>query len=928
MASEGSGLDLSGASRVSEEPEISSSEEDAVDQEAGMMEEETDGLEEEASGPDQDASPDPASYTRGSWRGSDVSQAEIDWLYRSRRIPEEVFCRIPGNEREPVPNPGEVVVFTAHFERGFGLPASDFFRHFLDFYELQPHHLPGNAVFYLSSFVSFVEGFVGLLPTVETFARFYNLRINSIQDPQLPIPKPVVQCGACILTPRQGSPYYKFTGLESCRAWQETFFYVRNSGPSDLINLPAYLPDAPARTNWRFNPKDSHDETNRIIRFIETLNNSTNIYADDIVRAFVSRRVLSLQRRAHKMCQMTGWFDPTRITTFPLSKPDVVAKAKQICKTKMPVDWKWGLQPHSRRRPPASQNFARISAEEPESYTPGRTHEDDEDPDPFRTGSAHEMGSSHTSRSGNTSAPRPSRARANDSGSDKDDCVILEVLDPLPLSYVFPAMSVSADRGRQVLEHVTPLAAEVGDPPASRVRKASAPDAGTNDASASKRRKILSSGPPKKKKKNAIPISSGPALELTRSAPGMRPEAPQDTSKAQDTPQKSPAHSGAGKAPSSPRGGTTSAGTAAPNQKDHRAEEDFSSPPEFQDAGASNTGAGSDQTGRSEPLVPPVLEKRTEAPIASPAKTSSSTRSKPSSPAKGAAAPPPASSSKPPPAPSGKKSSSRRSANITAEQLSGAVQAAVTLAASSQSLTLHTGRVAAAISAKVSAQTGRVIELNHGAANLGELQQYVDAWNTSDLTEASLGVGKDGKMVIDTRGPRNTVQHLARLKHAVREFDNAWHDVDKNVLGVLDSCKKLFEDLVWEHRDLTEAFAALKLSHSQCQAEKEELSLQHQRDLQAQRTETDKLKEQLVQAGLQLAGALKEAIAAGEAKVEEAKKQLAEAQDQLRQELEEERKLRKLEKERNDELLLVQASVGQLIKDLDDKAQSMYLAFA
>jgi hypothetical protein len=45
--------------------------------------------------------------------GSDVTQAEIDWLYRSRRIPEEVFCRIPGKEREPVPRPGEYVVFAA-----------------------------------------------------------------------------------------------------------------------------------------------------------------------------------------------------------------------------------------------------------------------------------------------------------------------------------------------------------------------------------------------------------------------------------------------------------------------------------------------------------------------------------------------------------------------------------------------------------------------------------------------------------------------------------------------------------------------------------------------------------------------------------------------------------------------------------------------
>jgi hypothetical protein len=100
------------------------------------------GRGQEASSSSQDSG-----VTRGAWKGSDVKQPEIDWLYRSRRIPAQVSCRLPGNEREPIPEPGEVVVFIAHFERGFGLPASNFFRQFLDFYELQPHHLPGNANF-------------------------------------------------------------------------------------------------------------------------------------------------------------------------------------------------------------------------------------------------------------------------------------------------------------------------------------------------------------------------------------------------------------------------------------------------------------------------------------------------------------------------------------------------------------------------------------------------------------------------------------------------------------------------------------------------------------------------------------------------------------------------------------------------------------
>jgi hypothetical protein len=125
---------------------------------------------------------------------------------------------------------------------------------------------------------------------------------------------------------------------------------------------------------------------------------------------------------------------------------------------------------------------------------------------------------------------------------------------------------------------------------------------------------------------------------------------------------------------------------------------------------------------------------------------------------------------------------SRRSINITAEQLSGDVQDAVAQPTGSQALTMHVGRAAFTVSEKISAQTGQIIELNHGADNMGALQKYVDAWNTSDMTEATLGVGKDGQVVMDTRGPRSTVHHLAQLKRSVREFDNAWHDIDKNVL--------------------------------------------------------------------------------------------------------------------------------------------------
>jgi hypothetical protein len=59
----------------------------------------TDEIGMEAGSSSQGAGVDLDSYTRGAWMGSNVTEAEIDWLYRSRRIPEGVWCRIPGQER-------------------------------------------------------------------------------------------------------------------------------------------------------------------------------------------------------------------------------------------------------------------------------------------------------------------------------------------------------------------------------------------------------------------------------------------------------------------------------------------------------------------------------------------------------------------------------------------------------------------------------------------------------------------------------------------------------------------------------------------------------------------------------------------------------------------------------------------------------------
>ncbi|KAK1615474.1 hypothetical protein QYE76_020991 [Lolium multiflorum] len=438
------------------------------------------GRGQEANSSSQASGVDLSGVTRGAWKGSDVTQHEIDWLYRSRRIPEGVSCRLPRDEIEPVLEPGEFVVFLAHFERGFGLPASDFFRRFMDFYQLQPHHLPGNAIFYLSCYATFMEAYMALRPIRETFARFFSLRINSVQGKEIPKPKPPVQCGSCIIGSRQGSPFFKFSGLESCRAWQETFFYVKNTGAADLINLPAFNLGVPTKANWSYNPKKTHIETNRIVRFMKQLMKDTDICSDDIIRTFISRRVLPLKRRAHKMSEMYGPGDPTKITGLPLSKEDVVLKARQICQTAMPMDWEWGLLPLSSTNPPtdeAKQRFRRIAAEQ---RGPCRNRAlDTEDPDPYIHWTDLKMGRTHT--------PRPD--------------------------------APSAGTNPHVLNHETPLQAEVGHEFLEKLasqgkkNKASASDAGPSEAPPAKRPRQEVVGGKVVSKKNyrrrEMPVSSG-----------------------------------------------------------------------------------------------------------------------------------------------------------------------------------------------------------------------------------------------------------------------------------------------------------------------------------------------------------------------------------------------------------------------------------
>nr|XP_051211546.1 formin-like protein 8 [Lolium perenne] len=611
--------------------------------------------------------------------------------------------------------------------------------------------------------------------------------------------------------------------------------------------------------NWSHNPKDDK-ESRRVALFVEKNKEETNLCTDDLVMTFLSRRVLPLQRRAHKISRMSGRMDPTRITTHSLSPPDLVLKAKQICQNTLKPSGKYGVLLYSRSNSPPRRVRSRdlrknfLPLEEPTSYAPNRRFHDDCDADPYVKG-RHKMGPTHVRH---------------------------------------PDLR-SAGANPQVVDHAAHLAAEVGqeflDNLASRGRKnkAPAPEAGPSGAPPAKHLKKKSGDNPYgRKHRHEMSVTAGAPLTLTRSAPGIRPEAPADSARNSPPPHTSLVPSGTGKSPASPRGGNTSLGRAAPEPSNPHAEEDFISPPDIEDTGASNIGADTEDVDRAEPPVPPTPKKKKKRAAAPPTKTvsdpSARTNSSPVKetseaplPAKDAPSPPPAPpTGEPTPAPEPPRP---EGANFTAQQLAAVVTVTTASPFGSHSLVLHASRAAVVASEKASAQLGRITELSRGEVDLGPLREYADKWNRADLSPATRGLGKDKLPVVDPSGPSSMAQHLSRLKHAVKEFDTAWHDASSNVV--------LFVQLPFRKpRSRTSP------PRSALKAKKERLALDHRKALDAQKKVSAELKDKLIQVGLQHAQELKDAQAAGEAKLDEALKEFSDASGQLQRELEESRLLK------------------------------------
>jgi hypothetical protein len=170
----------------------------------------------------------------------------------------------------------------------------------------------------------------------------------------------MTQCGAATIMPRKGSNFPKIELLESCKKWQITFFYVKNTTDEDLISLSEYVDIPPTEMkNWTYNPRSLVETVNDLHRVMGELRNA-GLTPEDIIACFISRRVSPLQWRTHKICQMSRAMDPTQHSTHELSPADILRLVKDICKTTQTV-FAWGLEPFSQERPAPPVNHLALA---------------------------------------------------------------------------------------------------------------------------------------------------------------------------------------------------------------------------------------------------------------------------------------------------------------------------------------------------------------------------------------------------------------------------------------------------------------------------------------------------------------------------------------------------------------------------------------
>ncbi|KAK1608209.1 hypothetical protein QYE76_031882 [Lolium multiflorum] len=322
--------------------------------------------------------------TKG-WGKSKVTRESLLPYVASGVIPEfnrERWRVPPANEVEPLPRPGEFVIFSSFLDRGFALPTSEFLQQLLAFYSIKVSDLGPHSVQQISLFVALCECYLGCPPYFPLWVSVFHGRATRASKGS----EALIPNGGITFQVKSGESFIDMALPKKAQSqWRRFWFYAKEYTPPGEVCIPQFSPEPsiPRRLNVRSLPREQEEVVKEMRQAIQALKDS-GLTAVNVYNCWLGRRLIPLRCRAHPMWEYRGQNDCTRSTATEWDESEY-RKALAKITTATFTSFEDGLQPYSEDTP-APQRWQKIAdhlpplaGKEPPEMTEGEEEEVDDE---------------------------------------------------------------------------------------------------------------------------------------------------------------------------------------------------------------------------------------------------------------------------------------------------------------------------------------------------------------------------------------------------------------------------------------------------------------------------------------------------------------------------------------------------------------------
>jgi hypothetical protein len=164
------------------------------------------------------------------WKKSKTKMEDLLALQNSGFIREKEMDSWRAAAGDPYPmekSEDEIPMFVCFAERELALPASNFFKGLLGYYDVEYVKNNPNGIFHTTVFIHFCEAFLGIKPHWILFRKFFRVK------PQPSASNPRVVGGAGIqMREDAAEQYLAYKLIDSNQDWKARWFYVTNHHPA------------------------------------------------------------------------------------------------------------------------------------------------------------------------------------------------------------------------------------------------------------------------------------------------------------------------------------------------------------------------------------------------------------------------------------------------------------------------------------------------------------------------------------------------------------------------------------------------------------------------------------------------------------------------------------------------------------------------